>query len=288
VLAQGDVVIEGSIDVSAIVRLGGPGGFDGGFGQSAYAGSLSAGDGHGPGGGRADETLGQGRGAFGGPEINGNTRVYGNLLCSPLVGGSGGAGYRTSDGSGGGGAVLIASNTRIAISGSVVSRGGNNHLQGSGGAIRLVAPVAEGTGLVDVRGGDYAGFGRVRIDCTDDLAYLSLNVAGVASRGWRMFVFPAVIPKLDIIEAAGQVIPVGASSGVQILLPKEASPNQTVIVQARDFTADVPIRVVVTPKNGPSASFDGTILQSSGSPPSATVDVVIPPGSVSQIHVWTR
>jgi len=59
-------------------------------------------------------------------------------------------------------------------------------------------------------------------------------------------------------------------------------------VQARNFTNDVPIRVVVTPESGPSAQFDAIISQGSGNPPSTNVNVIIPAGSVCQIHAWTR
>ncbi|HEY9172590.1 MAG TPA: hypothetical protein VI136_09935 [Verrucomicrobiae bacterium] len=59
-------------------------------------------------------------------------------------------------------------------------------------------------------------------------------------------------------------------------------------VQARNFTNDVPIRVVVTPENGPRVEFDAVIPQPSGGPSSTNVPVIIPAGSVCQIHAWTR
>jgi hypothetical protein len=103
-----------------------------------------------------------------------------------------------------------------------------------------------------------------------------------------MFVFPAVVPRLDILSVAGQTIPEGTNNAVQLELPEGASTNQTVTVQARNFTNDVPIRVVVTPRNGPSGKFDAVISLASGNPPSTNVPVVIPAGSVCQIHVWNR
>jgi hypothetical protein len=104
-----------------------------------------------------------------------------------------------------------------------------------------------------------------------------------------MFVFPTVVPALDIIQVAGQAIPAGTNNAVTIELAIDASTNQTVTVQARNFTNEVPIRVVITPAHGPAGSFDATIpLQSSGTPPSATVPVIIPAGSVCQVNAWTR
>jgi hypothetical protein len=75
-----------------------------------------------------------------------------------------------------------------------------------------------------------------------------------------MIVFPAVIPALDIIEVGGQAIATGTNNAVTIELAVGVSTNQTVRVQARNFTNDVPIRVVVTPENGLRGEFDATIL----------------------------
>lgn len=296
-LATGDVDISGDVDASGktengqVPGQGGPGGFNGGWGGSQVSGQEQAGDGEGPGGGRRAQ-----------PSAN-FAGLYGNLLLSPLVGGSGGFGQDGTPGyggTGGGGAVLMASNTRLTIGGSVTCRGGNQNqvsgCLGSGGAIRLVAPMVTGTGTLDVSGGVFSGSGwfytggkgRIRIDCTDNQAYRSLDLVGVASRGSRMIVFPAVIPALDIIEVAGNPIPVGTNAPALFELPVGAPTNQTVKIQARDFTGDVPIRVVVTPEHGSAGAFDATILQSSGNPPFASVPVIIPAGSVCQIHAWTR
>ena len=298
-LATGDVTINGTIDVSALGRLGGPGGFDGGMGGSAIAGFSTGGDGAGPGGGSTDF------GAFGnagydrnGTPISGGN-LYGNLLLDPLLGGSGCAGTSGTpggDGLGGGGAILISSNTRLVVNGLVFSSGATSFYgsrAGSGGAIRLVAPVVSGAGSLSVatpfvNGGTTAGRGRIRIDCTDNVSWRQLSLSSVASRGSRMVVFSATAPALDIIDVSGQAIPAGTNSSVQIVLPNGTSTNQTVKVQARNLTNDVPIRVVVTPENGPSGLFDAMILQSSGNPPSTNVPVIIPTGSVCQIHVWTR
>jgi hypothetical protein len=292
-LATGDVVINGTIDVSAVPasRLGGPGGFDGGYGTGPIAGGSPS-DGQGPGGGKYGVPYGD-YGVFGNGGPDGvNTRVYGNLLLMPMIGGSSGAGdINGPAGGGGGGAILIASNTKIVVAGYVQSLGGyaeNGLHGGSGGAVRLVAPIVSGGGTLSALGRVRSGAGRIRIDCQDNQAYRSLNLGGVASRGMRMIVFPAVLPALDIIELAGQAIPEGMNSPVLFELAVGANTNQTVRVQARNFTNDVPIRVVVTPEHGPSGSFDATILQSSGNPPSTNVNVIIPAGSVCQIHAWTR
>ena len=159
---------------------------------------------------------------------------------------------------------------------------------GSGGGIRLVAPIVSGKG--ELRATSWSGScrGRVRIDCTDNQAYRSLNLTGAASRGSRMIVFPTNAPQLYISEVAGNAISEGTNSPVFFELPVGASTNQTVRVQARNFTNDVPIRVVITPENGPRGEFDATILQTSGNPPFANVPVIIPAGSACQVNAWTR
>lgn len=152
--------------------------------------------------------------------------------------------------------------------------------------------MVSGIGSVNAAGGSSywgnAGAGRIRVDCQDNQAYRSLTLAGIASRGSRMLVFPTNAPQLDIIEVAGNLIPEGTNSAVLFELAVGAPTNQTVKVQARNFTNDVPIRVVVTPENGPRGEFDAVILQASGNPPSTNVPVVIPAGSACQIHAWTR
>ena len=289
-LATGDAVIDGVIDVSGgnswwpqpqVPGRGGPGGFDGGSGGGYFVGQTNGGVGLGPGGG-------VGHGTFGN---------YGNQRLVPLIGGSGGGGTSGSPGwagSGGGGAILVASNTRIAVNGTISAFGGYgcNTPLGSGGAIRLIAPTVNGSGMVSARQTEECGIagnpGRVRIDCEDNRAYRSLRLEGMVSRGMQMFVFPPNPPRLDIITVAGRAIPEGTNNSVLIELAVDSSTNQVVRVQARYFTNDVPVRVAVTPEHGPRGEFDAIILQSSGSPPFADVPVTITAGSVSQIHAWTR
>ena len=281
-LATGDVQIDGTVDVSGSGYLAGPGGFDGGFAGLVYEGYQRGSDGFGPGGGMGGVPDSRGLGSF----------EYGNKLLIPLIGGSGGGGWGTSRGGGGGGAILIASNARITISGVVQSRAGTGAWNGSAGAIRLVAPIVTGNGALsswDAVNGAGVNIGRIRIDCTDFLSWRNLSISGgKPTIGARMIVFPSVIPRLDIVEAAGTSIPEGTSSEVVISLPLDSPTNQVVKVQARNFTNDVPIRVVVTPENAPSVSYDTVISQGSGNPPSTNVDVILSAGQIYHINTWTR
>jgi hypothetical protein len=324
ILATGNISITGSISVDGspgsnnppVGGAGGPGGFDGG--DPGIQG-VPPGPGHGPGSGAGGDanvagTSDASAGAAAHAALPTQTsasdgQVYGSPLIVPLAGGSGGGGGVGAQGggpgvggSGGGGAVLLASSTRIDVSanGSVNARGGSNSFrhpgQGSGGAIRLVAPVVAGTGIIRVTGGtggvnaangDQGGHGRIRVDTFDrtnlSLQYQPLSAVSV---GTFMAVFPPVTGRLYIVQAAGQVIPV-ASGPVEILLPAGTSPNQTVTIRARDFTGVVPIEVALTPSSGERQVVQSQITMTTN-PAEATINVTLPVNTRTRVSAWTR
>ena len=307
-LAQSSITINGTIDVSGSANnglqggMGGPGGFAGGNG--AYV-NLPPGDGRGPGAGLAgnDTTVGFGDYGTSGASAYGTTNngaTYGSPLLIPLVGGSGGGGRSDGlGGCGGGGAILLASNSRIDLQGSVTSGSaivsylGNSGL-GSGGAIRLIAPIVSGAGVLNVTGGQnatyyraLAGSGRIRIDCMDRSS-LALSLNGASTIGANMIVFATNAVHLDITQVAGTNVTVGTSAPVSFTLPQDSSTNQTVRVQASNFGAVVPIRVVLTPDNGSSTSYITNIDNSVNNPVSVTVPVVVPVNVQVQVNAWTR
>ncbi len=306
-LATGDVSVSGTIDVSGSMGTGtlggagGPGGFSGG--NPGNVGLLD-GCGHGP-----------GAGPVGGPASYGTTAslnsgyyptaivggvVYGSPLLIPLIGGSGGAGSAGTGGEGGGGAVLIASNTRIEVSGGVAATSPDLNVRGffglgSGGAIRLVAQVVSGNGKLNVNGSQQpytascGGAGRIRIDCIERRTLALTCVPSlVATIGANMMTFPPNAPHLDITQAAGTNLAVGTDAPVFFMLPPGTSPNQTVTVQASNFGAVVPIRVVLTPDNGSATSYDVQIDNSAAGSASVTVPVVMPVNMQVHIEAWTR
>lgn len=297
-LATGDVHIQGSISVTggnnegAIAGRGGPGGFDGGFGGfGQVAPANQGGDGHGPGYGRDITSPQNLRGGVYAEATGGNTNVYGNSLIMPLIGGSGGSGYDGNPGGGGGGgggAILIASTTKITLNGTVGARGGYGPGGGgSGGAVRLIAPVVTGNGAVDVRASGFAGDGRIRIDCTDRLAYRNLSLYGVSSRGNRMQVYPATTPKLRFVEAAGQVIAEDVGAAVTVTLPAGSPAEQAIKLRALGFTGQVPVRVAVVPEHSASTAYDIT-LDASATPAEAILNVTLIPGEPTRIEAWTK
>ena len=110
---------------------------------------------------------------------------------------------------------------------------------------------------------------------------------GYATRGTQMFVFPPVIPRLDITSAAGQNIALNTNGPVTIQLPAGANPTNIVTLRAQDFTNAVPVRLVLTPENGASTSYDFTINMTSN-PAQTNVTVVLPIGVPIRVDAWTR
>jgi hypothetical protein len=300
-LATGDVNIAGTVDVSGLPSSGtlpgsgGPGGFEGGYGGYGFGATTQGGDGKGPGGGKYAYANFRASGAFGSAGYQ-NPAVYGNVLLYPLIGGSGGTGNSGGPGAGGGGgggAILIASNTRIQVDGSIRAVGGSGvqACGGSGGGIRLVSPLVTGTGSLRTTGGSgYAigGNGRIRIDSPDAYAFRSLQIfEAVMTHGSQMFVFRPVTSRLDIVELAGQAIPLGTQNPVQIVLAPGVATNATITIQAHDFSADIPIAVVVTPENVLSTTYN-TNITFTGNPSQLQLSIAIPAGEVSHVDVWTR
>jgi len=159
---------------------------------------------------------------------------------------------------------------------------------GSGGAVRLLAPWVHGSGMVSAEPivSSAAGFGRIRVDCLNRTDW-SFDFRGHVTYGRRMQVLPAVVPRLDFLMVVGRAIPEGIGSGVSVQLSSSASSDQSITIQARDFTNNVPIRVVLTPENGPSGWYDTNIVMSEN-PTSMVLPITIPPGGTSRIHVWSR
>lgn len=328
VIINGTVDVSGSATLGNYAGgIGGPGGFDGGSGGVLSVGlPLPGGAGQGPGAGKsgngsAGSASSAGGGAYGlRPSYwreGRDGQTYGSALLIPLLGGSGGGGVdgnKDFGGGGGGGAVLIASSTivRVNSTGSIVSRGGSPYGTagvangGSGGAIRLVAPRVYGVGTLSVRGSGYCGLdcgglesgsGRIRIDsifryeptnaAVDNIGY-NLIPANVATVGSAMVVFPPNNPRLDILQAAGTTVSEGNNGPVFVELPFGANTNQTITVQARNFTTSVAIRVVLTPAAGDPISFDATIDNVAANPAQVIVPVGIPLNTVVAVNAWTR
>lgn len=321
-LAQGEVLIDGTINITGGSPggplqggLGGPGGFDGGPGGITTGSEvLPGGNGLGPGGGKHTKDAQEGGDAGYATRANWETAgaTYGTPALIPIVGGSGGGGIdgnQDGGGGGGGGAILIASNTRIRVtaSGKILAFGGKagiagklSYNSGSGGAIRLVAPQVYGKGELnagDLYGRDGRGAGRIRIDSIykvdpanplDGALLFAFAPPSSKAVGSTMLVFPPNAARLDIINAASTAIPEGTLNPVVVQLPFNANTNQTVTVQARNFNARIPVRVVLTPKSGDSLSYDTEIDNTIGPVATATINAGFPLNQLVHVNAWTR
>lgn len=298
-LAQGDVLIEGTIDVSGqnwnAGGRGGPGGFAGGAPAKP---DLPTGDGHGPGGGRGGISNSSvdpgypGNGSFGAVDARtsstNNGRIYGNSLLVPLIGGSGGGGRPDGYiGGGGGGAILIASDTSIWLSGTIRARGGSGvyFCSGSGGGVRLVAPAINGAGVVDARDGNEAWTGRIRLD---RIRGGLPNLYGVYSLGSFLSVFPEGLATLAFTEVAGTTIPEDSMAALQLLLPVGASTSQTVKLRGRNFQGTVPIQVAVTPENGPTTFFEGNLVAGADRTGTVSIALELPSNVPVSLYAWPK
>lgn len=180
-LVDGDATIAGGVYLdgedgtggSGIPAEPGPGGFHGG--RAYFSSSSPGGGGGGPGGGPYPS----GAGSYGTVEDANAGSTYGNASLLPLIGGSGGAADNVANqaGGAGGGAMLIAANDTIRVTGTISARGGTgnstvyvNAGSGSGGGIRLIADGVVSTGVLDATGpsGTYGkgqgGAGRIRVE----------------------------------------------------------------------------------------------------------------------------
>ncbi len=317
-LASGDVVIDGKIDVSAEQAItanltatfrgsfGGPGGFNGGM---PGAQANPPGNGFGPGGGLGDPLIAlAGAGVYSTPLGAGNSRtkdgqIYGSQLLMPLVGGSGaggtgpfaaGFGY---GGGGGGGAILIASTTSIQFGGGqVLATGGGASLGnrlGSGGAIRLVAPTIRGTGALNVQGGGgHNNAGRIRCDMVNRenfaLSFLPSSSVATTTESFMM-TFPPVMPRLRFTQIAGQSVPADAPANFTVTLAPNSAAQQPIRIEASGFCSDVRVIIRLTPASGPSITLPPLTLNNLVNNPVEGVTVANFPANVAvTVEAWTE
>ena len=275
---------------------GGPGGFGGG-----NAGAHPAGEGHGPGGGQggclyyACEPLDKaGHGAFGCDDDTSQASglPYGNPVLLSLIGGSGGGGTDSGQaGSGGGGAILLSSAVRITHLGLITATGACYGYSGcgSGGAIRLLAPIVSGTGGLHAYGG-YYNHGRIRVDALDRSGVaFGYNPPCAATVG-SIMVEMVTNGTLRITEVGGQAISPDAAG--QVFVSFDAADPKTVSVRVNGFGGIVPIEIALTPDLGvavkqvvnadmDTANIDGNVTVTATFPN-------FPANQGTRVDAWTR
>jgi hypothetical protein len=333
ILATGDVTITGTLNLDgekgkvATTGLaptppgeGGPGGFRGGHG-GAVSGQVPPGNGLGPGGGVF--IPGQGSaGLF--PVDSGVVGTYGAatsfVSLLPLFGGSGGSGSIAVNatqagysGAGGGGAIVIASSTKITLAeGSLITaRGGDGPILGqffcgldggggSGGAIRLVTPLITGTGTLRVTGGGvqcaaFGGAGRLRVEAfsfagfnptinppTNQFPYSQVFTPGPVTAASN----PALInlPTLTITSVGGvapPAMPAASYATADVSLPQGTPSSVSVVLAATNTPVDTIFRVRVIPQNGPNTTVNSGPSTGNFNNSTAIATVMLPLGQVT-------
>lgn len=295
-LATGPVTIAGDIYLDGgdgqtwgQGGAGGPGGFDGGNTTPTLQ------PGQGPGATRAGLRHPASHATFGDGAALPPT--YGDPLGLTLVGGSGGgAGHfdqANRGGGGGGGAIMIASSQSIHHTGAIYARGGQGGTgienNGSGGAIRLVAPSVTGNGRLWVESKERwaRGVGRVRIDSLNRTGF-TFDHRAVYSAGANMIARLPVEPSLRIVHAAGTDIDPTAEGVVRVILPNGSTAEQPLRIQARGFNAPVPIRVTLYPENAAAIELDDVIDNSQGEVALKELTASFPANTPTRVMVWTR
>lgn len=323
-LATGNVVIAGALNLNGVsgtlrdITLsppdlhpggrGGPGGFRGG--QSGMKGltnnAASGGQGLGGGNPGVDGTTVQG-GTYGAPP------TFVSLI--PLFGGSGGGGtnggvigippfpFTGGSGGGGGGAIVMASTTKISVSGSIVANGGGQNFcsdaglgNGSGGAIRLVAPEVTVPGTIQALGMGAcipSGPGRIRIETVVPGPIVPTNPPAsiVSSLGPVIATsVPALInlPTLTITSVGGVVTPstpAGSYATADVILPAATTNPVPVTLTATNTPVPTSFTVKMIPQFAGPVS---TTVSSSGSfaMSNATANVTFPNGRISALQAF--
>ncbi len=315
ILTTGDITIDGTLSVNgrdgqgpqqnsatavSVGGEGGPGGYRGGNGSSRDF-STPAAAGQGPGGGSAAPSTVN---ACGAPVTDGFQSVL------PLIGGSGGGGGATSTlngipsnsgggGGGGGGAVVLASSTKIVLTGAVTANAGtgasacSGNNMGSGGAIRLVAPVITGTGALSAGFPSISGpsthLGRISVEAftqtftgtSSPAASLSASPGPVTTAS-----MPALInlPTLTITSVGGvtvQAVPTGSYTTIDLPLPVGTTNPVSVTVTATNTPLTTPLTVRVVPVAGSSTIVSAGALSGTFTSSTATASVTLPTGGLA-------
>ena len=313
-LATSDVTIAGTVSVdgadgvlssaSPLIKpggAGGPGGFAGG--HSGGPNSLGS-PGLGPGGGI--------------PSAAGNSPVveasYGApstfVTLIPLFGGSGGAGRAGSttdsgsSGAGGGGAIVIASSTQITVTGLISANGGTRPDEfparagdGSGGAIRLVAPSISNTGTIRAKEGIFGSDtnqGHIRLEAQ---TFGSLGtLQGFSSTSNTLGPITAAstpalmnMPTLTFSAVGGVAAPgtvAGSYVTADVSLPQGTTNSIPVTLRATNIPVGTIFTVVVAPQANFANTFNSAQSIGTFSSSMATASVDLPAGQVSLLKAF--
>lgn len=313
-LATSDVTIAGTININGQNGLpssasgpavnsggaGGPGGFSGGQGGARGTTNNPGSAGQGPGGGAA------GAGGTFGP-----TSAFVGLI--PLFGGSGGGGgagstdFSGQSGAGGGGAIVVASSTRIIVTGTISASGGRatpcaGGANGSGGAIRLVAPEVSGNGILQANGFTSCssnGDGRpggIRLEAftlgftgtLDPVPSTSVAPGPITASS-----NPALInlPTLTISSVGGvspPSTPAASYTTADIALPAGTTNPVSITLNVTNTPIDTIFKVKLIPQFAAHTVVSAAALTGNFASSTTTASVTFPAGQVSIINAYAE
>jgi hypothetical protein len=302
-LAQGDVVINGAIDLSGDDSPGpsqspaeenpefaGSGGYSGGLGGIHGDSNHQALPGNGPGGGApGDVNVSNAPGGV----------LTANHFLQPLVGGSGGGGVNDNgrfgaQGGAGAGALLIASSGTIRLDGDnaqITSKAWDGRIEafggagtsdsggGAGGAVRLVANSIVGADnyYIQVDGGGSGGApGIIRIEA-NNINYGSGNTTGVSpifSAPFDLNLPTAPPPVLRVVSVNGLAVSSNPFQFPSVTINTSAS--VPVVINATNVPLTSKVTLYVLSDKGPNQAIPVTLAGSNTSS-TATVPVPFPP-----------
>ena len=325
-LATGAVRIDGVLDLSGgrghdfnaphLASIAGAGGYNGGIGGTV---ALPPTPGSGPGAGAARADL---HGGSAGHILAASSvgtaaggSAYGNRFLLPPLGGSGGGGggVSTVDGSGGGaggGALVIASSTSITITtnfnlanidasggkaGAAVGLAGGS---GSGGAIRLIAPVVAGNGRLNVLGGDRPNFpglhagadGRVRIEAfRREFTGRIFPASSVTTARPGLIFLPDTAPRVVVTTVGGVLVSPGPTGSFE--MPDaviESDEPVTIEISAQNIPPGTQVELTISPEDGNLMKLMSTPLEGTRESSTATVSGVTFPHGFTRVVVVAR
>ncbi|MCB1905454.1 MAG: hypothetical protein KDI18_15465 [Gammaproteobacteria bacterium] len=317
ILAQGNIVIEGTINLNGkdaaptgpnggdgnpaddgLPGEGGPGGFDGGRGGIlGSTNSVKGGYGLGPGGGAGGfyqypYNYAGGNGSYGTGGQYESIRaaagsVYGNELLRPLIGGSGGGGGPApgKGGGGGGGAILLAASGEIQLAGALTAHGGNagsgdgNFPGGGSGSGGAIRLIAS---HVSGRGslGAVGGNnnGLGRIRIETETLTGSISSDPSYTYGQPTDLFVPGLPGLAFTSIAGVLVPANPVGRGDVAL-EAATPNPAEItLQTKGVPLGTVIAVTLTPEFGARTTVDSAPTAGSLDNATTSVNIDIPDG----------
>lgn len=244
----------------------GPGGFRG-----PAVGPAGAGGGFGP--GSLTDTAGY-------------REVYGNPQLVPLIGGSGAffnyQGFGRWGSSGGGGAILIAAGEAVEVEGSILARGGSissfgNFGGGSGGAVRIVASVLKGYGLIDA---EPEGRTRLEVKSIEGDVKILPNAVAVEPAQEPLIWAPPTAPTVRITRVHDKDAPVDPKTDLRT--DPDVRIEESAVLGVELETENLPIEGVVQlrvgPKYGPASWIRATYVGGDINKATWKASTALPPG----------